>query len=79
MIGLEVVGDAKDCGFDDIQPSLLLDFPYGSGLEGLPRLKVAPRNREVWGMGAFPFADQDLAFGINQNDSDADVGTVAGF
>ena len=39
--GLEVVGDAHDDGIDDGQPSLLLDLPNRSGLEGLAGLKVA--------------------------------------
>ena len=77
-IGLEVVGDAKDGGIDDIQTSLLLDLPNGSGLEGLARFKVASRYREIWGMGAFPLADEDLAFGVQEDDSDANVGTGAG-
>lgn len=41
---LQVVADPDDDGIDDIQPRLLLDLPNSSGLEGLPRLKVAPRN-----------------------------------
>ena len=65
LIGLQVVDHPDDGWIDDIQPSLLLDLPNGSGLEGLPRLKVASRDRPVWGMGAFPLADKDTAIGVD--------------
>ena len=78
LVGLKVVYDAKDGRIDDNQPSLLLDLPNGCGLEGLPWLKVASRDRPIWGMGAFPFANQDLAFWVQDDDPDADVGTGAG-
>lgn len=78
LIGLEVVGDAKDGRIEDIQPRLLLDLPNGCGLEGLPSLKVASGNRPVWGMGALPLANEDMACGVDQDDSDAEVGTGLG-
>ena len=71
---LKVVADADDYRVDDFQPRLLLDLPNGGGLEGLPRLKVASWNGEIWGMGAFPLADEDLACGVQEDDADADVG-----
>lgn len=78
LVGLEVVGDAKDGRIDDIEACLFFDLPNGCGLEGLPSLKVASRNREIWSMGAFPLADEDMACGVYQDDSDADVGAGAG-
>lgn len=29
-------------------------------------------------MGAFPFADEDMAIGVHQDDADADMGAGAG-
>lgn len=76
--GLKVVADADDNWADDVQSRLLLDLPNGSVFEGLPWLKEASRNREVWGMGAFPLANEDLAGGVQEDDPDADLGTGEG-
>ena len=78
LVGLKIVCDTKDGWIDDIQPSLLLDLPNGSGLEGLAGFKIASRDRPIWGMGALPFADEDLAGGVQKDDSDADAGTGVG-
>jgi hypothetical protein len=77
LVSAKIVGYTDNGGVHDIKTGFFPDFPDGRLFKGLATFQMPSWNRKIGGMRTFPFSNKDPPFGVDQKDTDPDIGKVS--